>query len=270
MRQNIPKIVKSVLVVLATLSASVLLGIIGVSRRYSSIMPAGVNPDSRVGLVFFLIGLLLSLATSLFILRYFIFFTHVEVVDSVGNPLSDNGAISIGGTKVRPIVVAAAAALVSLIFIGTGVGVMFDRLTGYIIYLSALSVLLMAVALVIFLFSVVHHKIRRRFAWTASGLLALLAVFVFSKAIPPIRDVNISEGELTAITGTVSATSPCTGMLSGPGKTEVVIKGTSGESMALQYSGGTGELHKGGRYTFYYLPNTKLIDKVVEAENIKY
>ena len=157
-----------------------------------------------------------------------------------------------------------------MIFIGMGIGMMFDRLMGYIIYLGALACLLMGIALVIFLFSVIHHKIRRRFAWIASGLLVLLAVFVFSKAIPPIKDVNISEGELTAITGIVSATSPCTGMLSGPGNTQVVIKGTSGESLALQYSGGTGELHKGGRYTFYYMPHSKLIDKVVEAENIRY
>lgn len=270
MHDNLSRISKSVLVVLATLILSVLLGIIGVSRRYSSIMPASVGISSHAGLVLVIIGLLLSLATSLFILRYFIFFTRVEVVDSVGNPLSDNASISIGGTKVRPIVIASAAVLISMIFIGMGVGVMFNRLMVYIIYLSALSCLFLAIALVIFLFSVIRHKIRRRFAWIASGLLVLLAVFVFCKAIPSIRDVNISEGELTAITGTVSSTSPCTGMLSGPGKTQVVIKGTSGESLALQYSGNTGELHKGSRYTFYYMPNSKLIDKVVEAENIKY
>lgn len=270
MRDKIAKIAKSLLVMMATLAVSVLLGIIGVSRRCASIIPSSADMSGRAGVVLLLIGLLLSLATSVFILRYFIFFTKIEVVDSAGNRLSDNSEISIGGAKVRPIVIASAAALVSMIFIGMGFGVMFDQLAVYIIYLSAISFLFLAIAAVIFLFSVVHHKIRRRFAWIASGVFVILAVLVFSRGIPSLQDISVSENELTAVTGTVSSTSPCTGMLSGPGKTEVVIKGTSGESLSLKYSGGTGELRKGSRYTFYYMPNSKLIDKVVEAESVKY
>ena len=44
MHDKISKMGKSMLVVLATLVVSVLLGIIGVSRRYGSIMPSGVVP----------------------------------------------------------------------------------------------------------------------------------------------------------------------------------------------------------------------------------
>lgn len=258
------------MVIIATLAASVLLGIIGVSRRCDSIMLSSVGLSSRGGMLLVAAGLIISLATSIFILRYFIFFTRIEVLDLMGNSLSDSGSISIGGTKVRPIVVTSAAALLSMIFIGMGFGMMFDALVIYVIYICSVSFLLMAIAAVIFLFSVVRHKIRRRFAWIASGLFALLSLLVFANAVAPIKDVGISRSEVTAVTGTVSRTSPGTGMLWGPGETRVVIKGTSGESLSLKYSGKGAELRKGKRYTFYYMPNTKLIDKVVEAENIKY
>ncbi len=264
------KIVKSLLVIAATLAATVLLSIIGVSRRYSSIMPPGVNPSSQIGLFVTIIGLLLALGTAVFILRYFILFTRVEVIDATGQPLSDNGTIAIGNVSVRPIVIASAAALLSMIFVGMGFGIMFDQLVIYVLYLGAIGLLSLTVASVIFLFSVIRHKIRRRFAWIAAGLFALLALLFFIKAVPAVKDMHVSDNELTAITGTVSSVSPSAGVLAGPGKTEVVIKGTSGETLLLRYSGSTGELRKGSRYTFYYMPNTKLVDKVVEAENVKY
>ena len=264
------KILKGFIVAAATLAASVLLGIIGVSRRCGSIMPSIMEFGSGAGFIMISVGLIVSLATSIFILRHFIFFTRVEVVDWAGNCLSDNGSISIGNTKVRPIVIASVAALTGIILIGMGFGAIFDPLMIYVIYISSISFLLMAVAVVIFLFSVVRHKIRRRFAWTASGLFALLAVIIFSSAIPSIKDASIGRSDVTAVTGTVSRISSGTGMLSGPGHTRVIIKGTSGETISLKYSGSSQELIKGGRYTFYYMPNTRLIDKVIEVDNIQY
>lgn len=264
------KISKSLLVIAATLAGTVLLGIIGVSRRYGAILPTGVTFGNGTGVAFIIVGLALSLVVSVLILRYFIFFTRIEVLDSVGNALTDNSTISIGGTMVRPIVVTSVLAVLSMIFIGFGFGIVFDQLVVYVLYLGAIALLSLTVSAVIFLFSVVRHKIRRRFAWVASALFALLALLFLVKAIPSIKDISVNEDELTAVTGIVSGTSPSTGILAGPGRTQVVIKGTSGESLALRFSGGSGELRKGSRYTFYYLPNTKLVDKVVEAEPVKY
>ncbi|MBQ4397322.1 MAG: hypothetical protein II828_07335 [Clostridia bacterium] len=269
MQQNMQqKIAKGVPVTAATLAGTVLLGIIGVSRRYGAIMPSWLTLDSRVGFFFLAAGLLLSLATAALILRYFIFFTRIQVVDALGNPLADNGLIPLGRATVRPIALTSAAALCSMILIGLGFGILFDPLGVYVLYLGAIALLSFTVATVIFLFSVVHHKIRRRFAWVAAGLFALLAVLFIMKAIPSIRDISVSDPELTAVTGTVSAASPSMGVLAGPGRTEIIIKGTSGESLSLRYSGSSSELQKGHRYTFYYLPHTKLIDKVAEAEQI--
>ena len=264
------KIVKSILVVAATLAASLLFGIIGVGRRYSSIMPANAPVNGHIGVALVIIGLLVALATSVFILRYFIFFTRTQVMDAVGNPLTDNSTIAIGSAKVPPIVIASAAALMSMILIGMGFGMIFDTLTMYILYIGSISLVFFVLAAILFLFSVIKHKIRRRFAWIATGLFLALSVLVFSKAIPSINDLRVSDGELTAVTGTISRTSSYSGLLAGPGKTTVVIKGTSGETITLHYSGSYGDLQKNKRYTFYYLPHTKLIDKMVEAENIKY
>lgn len=264
------KIVKSILVVAATLAASLLFGIIGVGRRYSSIMPANAPANGHIGGALVIIGLLVALATSVFILRYFIFFTRTQVIDAVGNPLTDNSTIAIGSTKVPPIVIASAAALLSMIFIGMGFGMIFDTLTMYILYICSISLVFFVLAAILFLFSVIKHKIRRRFAWIATSLFLAIAVMIFSKAIPSINDLSVSDNELTAVTGTISRTASYSGLLAGPGKTTVVIKGTSGETITLHYSGSYGDLQKNKRYTFYYLPNTKLIDKMVEAESIKY
>lgn len=264
------KIIKSVLVVAATLTASVLFGIIGVGRRYSAIMPANFPASLQIGFILTVLGLLISLATSIFILRYFIFFTKTQVIDTEGNTVSDNSSIAIGSAKVPPIVIASASAIVSMICIGMGIGMLLDSITLYVVYILSITLITFSLATIIFLFSVIKHKIRRRFAWIAAGVFLALSLFIFSHAVPAMRDMHVSEDELTAITGTVSRTSPHTGFLAGPGKSEIVIKGTSGDTITLRYSGDGTNLKTGGRYTFYYLPNTRLIDKVNQAENIKY
>lgn len=262
------KILKSIAVIMATFAASALCGIVGFGRQYYSIMPYGTNTNQTVGAVLLIIGAVVTLATSLFILRYFIFFTKTQVVDSVGNTLSDNSSIKIGSAKIKPIVIAAIMALVGTVFFGLGFGMMFNEIEVYIFYLCAIALIFLTIGAVFFLFSVIHHKIRRRFAWITSGVCTVIAAIMIINVVPAACDVNVDDQSLTAVTGTISSVTPDSGITSGPGKTEVVIKGTSGETITLRYSGHASELKEGDRYTFYYLPNTHFIDRVTPAENI--
>ena len=264
------KTLKSILVVAATLAASVLFGIIGVSKRYSAIMPSGAPSGVRLGVVLLVIGLLASVGTAVFILRYFIFFTRMQVLDTNGVPITDNSRIAIGSARVRPIVVASCAALVSMISIGIGIGMLLDPVRLYVLYICSIALALFALAVVLFLFSVIRHKIRRRFAWIATGIFLGLSLLVFSRALPSLHDLYVTHGQLTAVTGTVSRTSSYAGMLAGPGKTSVTIKGTSGETITLHYGSDASELLVGKRYTFYYLPQSKFVRKVKPVDSQPY
>lgn len=262
------KIFKSIIVVILTFITSVLCGIIGFGRQYDSIMPSQMEANRTIGIVLIAIGSIITLATSLFILRYFIFFTRTQVVDSSGNTLSDNGAIAIGSAKVKPIVIASIMALLSMMFFGIGFGMILDEITIYVFYILAIAAIFLSIGIVFFLFSVIHHKIRRRFAWIVSGVCGIIAIILFFNTIPAINDININDDSLIAVTGTVSSVSPDNGIVSGPGKTEVIIKGTSGESITMRYNGNADELEIGSRYTFYYMPNTHFINKIVQADHI--
>ena len=222
------------------------------------------------GLASTVLGLVLSLASSVFILKYFIFFTRTRVVDSEGNILSDNKHLTVGSVVVPPILIAAAGVLLSMVLIGAGVGLMLDNITMYVVNLFAIALVFLLLAAVIFLFSVIRHKIRRRFAWIASGVFGFIALIMISAAVPAICDLSVKENELSAITATVVQTSPYTGFLSGPGKSVIRIKGTSGEMITLRYGGSRRSFRVGKKYTFYYLPNTHLIKKVNPADNIQY
>lgn len=262
------KILKSIVVIAATFAIAFLFGVACFGRQYYSLMPFDTTPNSTLGVILISLAAVITLATSIFILKYFIFFTKTQVLDAHGNTLSDNSSIQIGSTKVKPIVASAVMAMLGIIFFGLGFGMMFKEITVYTFYLAAIALIFLSVGVIFFLFSVIHHKIRRRFAWITSGVCGIIAVIMFINMIPAACDINVTDKELTAVTGTISSISPDSGIASGPGKTEVVIKGTSGETITLRYSGDANELEAGSRYTFYYLPNTHLIDKIAPAENI--
>lgn len=264
------KLLKSLLVICSTVGFTVLLGIIFFSGSLGVILPAGLTKLFYPGLAVTLFGILLSLVTAAFILKYFIFFTHTRVVDSEGNTLSDNKNFTLGSKRVHPIFITAGGILISMAVIGLGFGMMLDSLTMYAVRLFTIAAVLLSVAGTIFLFSVVRHKIRRRFAWIASGIIGIVSLFVILSAIPAVSDLSVSDSELSAITATVVQTSSYTGFLAGPGRSVIRIKGTSGEIITLRYNGGHGALRTGKKYTFYYLPNTHLIKKVSPANSIKY
>lgn len=264
------KLLKSLPIVAGTVSATVILGIICFGRSLDAVFPGKFSMLFYPGLIISLAGLVLSIASSLFILRRFVFFTHTQVVDEGGNVLHDNRPVTIGSEKMPPFLVAACGVLFSMILIGVGFGMMFDNVTMYIISLLSFALILLLIALVIFLFSVIRHKIRRRFAWTASGILGIIALLVILSTIPAVSDLSVKDSELSAITATVVTTSSHSGFLTGPGKSVIRIKGTSGEIIKLRYSGNRGAFKVGKKYTFYYLPHTHLIKKVSPAGSIQY
>ncbi len=263
------KLLKSVVVIFCTTAVSVLLGIICVGRSFGTVLPARFASSVVPGIVVTSVGLLLSIASSVFILRYFIFFTRTRVLDRSGNTISDNRTLTIGSVSMPPLLVAAIGVILSIVLIGAGLGLTLDNVTMYIVFLSAIALLLLSVALVVFLFSVIRHKIRRRFAWITSGLLGLIALIMIFMAVPAIRDLSVKDSELSAITATVLDSS-YQGVFSGPGKSIVRIKGTSGEIITLRFSGSRRTFRVGNKYTFYYLPHTHLIKKVYSAENVIY
>ena len=254
------KLFKSLLVISGTLTFTALLGIIFFSGSFGAMLPEGLTKLVYPGLAVTVFGLLLSLASAIFILKYFIFFTRTRVVDSEGNTLSDN----------KHFTVTALGILISMAVTGLGFAIMLDSLTAYVVRLFTIGTVLLAIAGTIFLFSVIRHKIRRRFAWIASGVIGFIALIVILAAIPATRDLAVEEGDMTVITATVVHTSAYSGFLSGPGKSVIQIKGTSGEKITLRYSGGRGTFKAGEKYTFYYLPRTHLIQKVKSADNISY
>lgn len=262
------KILKSIIVIIITFAIAFLFGVACFGRQYYAMMPYNAASNSTLGLVLIVMASVITLTTSVFILKYFIFFTKTQLLDAQGNTLSDNSSIQIGSAKVRPIAASAVMAMLGILFFGLGFGMMFREIVVYTFYLAAIALIFLAVGLIFFLFSVVRHKIRRRFAWVTSGVCAILAVIMIFNMIPAACDISVTENELTAVTGTVSSVDSESGMISGPGKTEVVIKGTSGETITLRYSGDVKDLAVGSRYTFYYLPNTHLIDKIAPAGNI--
>ena len=264
------KLLKSLSVICGTVLGTVILGIICFGRSLNSMMSENFSMLFYPGLVITILGLLLSVAASIFILKYFIFFTRTSVIDSKGNVLSDNSSFAVGSVKMPPILVAACGVLLSMTLIGVGFGMIFDSVTMYIVNLLTFALLMLIIALVIFLFSVIGHKIRRRFAWIASGIFGAVALLVILAAVPAISDVSVKENELSAITATVVQTTNHTGFLSGPGRTVVRIKGTSGEQITLRFSGGRSAFRVGRKYTFYYLPHTHLIKKVNPADSIQY
>ena len=264
------KLLKSLLVICGTLFFSVLFGIICFGKSIGASFPESIRLLFYPGLASTVLGLLLSLASSIFILKYFIFFTRTRVVDPDGNTLSDNKQLTVGSVVVPPILIAAAGVLLSMVLIGAGVGLMLDNLTMYVVNLFAIALVFLLLAAVIFLFSVIRHKIRRRFAWIASGVFGFIALIMISAAIPAVSDLSVKENELSAITATVLQTSSYTGFLSGPGKSVIRIKGTSGEMITLRYGGSRRMFRVGKKYTFYYLPNTHLIKKVNPADHIQY
>ena len=264
------KLFKSLLVISGTLTFTALLGIIFFSGSFGAMLPEGLTKLFYPGLAVTVFGLLLSLASAIFILKYFIFFTRTRVVDSEGNTLSDNKHFTVGSVSVHPIIVTALGILISMAVTGLGFAIMLDSLTAYVVRLFTIGTVLLAIAGTIFLFSVIRHKIRRRFAWIASGVIGFIALIVILAAIPATRDLAVEEGDMTVITATVVHTSAYSGFLSGPGKSVIQIKGTSGEKITLRYSGGRVTFKAGEKYTFYYLPRTHLIQKVKSADNISY
>ncbi len=262
------KVLKSLAVVLFAFAGALTLGVFGFSRQYYLIMPFGTGTNRPLGAVLISIGAVMIFVTAAFILKHFIFLPKIQMLDSVGNILEDDSTINIGSVKVRRIVVAALAALLGVILMGLGIGMMFSELIVYILYLSSIAFTFAFVGLVFFLFSVIHHKIRRRFAWIVSLICVAAAVMVISLMVPAVRDVNVDESGYTAVTGTVSSITADNGIIAGPGNTEVVIKGTSGETITLRFGGNANELDTGSRYTFYYLPNTRFIMRAVPAESV--
>lgn len=262
------KILKSIVVIAVTFAVAFLLGVACFGRQYYLTMPFDTRENYALGLVLIVIAAMITLTTSVFILKYFIFFTKTQILDANGNTLSDNSSIRIGSANVKPIVASSVTAMLGVVFFGFGFGMMFREIVVYTFYLAAIALIFLSIGLIFFLFSIIHHKIRRRFAWVASGVCAILAVIIIFNMIPTVCDINVTEKELTAVTGTISSVASDSGVVSGPGKTEVVIKGTSGETIILRYSGDAKDLAVGSRYTFYYLPNTHLIDKIAHAENI--
>ncbi len=264
------KLLKSLLVICGTIAFCALLGIIFFSGSFGAMLPENLTKLFYPGLVITVIGLLLSLTSAIFILRFFIFFTRTRVVDSDGNVLSDNKDFTLGSVKVHPILMTAGVVLLSMAVLGLGFGMIFDNLTVYTVRLFTIAAVLLAIAGTIFLFSVIRHKIRRRFAWIASGIIGFFALIVIFAAIPAVRDLSVEESDLTAITATVVETSSYSGFLSGPGKSVIRIKGTSGEMITLRYNGGRRAFRVGGKYTFYYLPRTHLIRKFNPTETLPY
>ncbi len=264
------KLLKSLLVIGSTVSVSALLGIISFGRIFDSLIPDSFTILVYPGMALSVIGLLLSLASSIFILKYFVFFTHTEVLDSEGNTLTDNQSLTVGSVSLPPILIAAAGVLLSMVLIGAGFAMMLDIVTMYIVYLLTIAFLMLMIGLIIFLFSVIKHKIRRRFAWIAAGIFGLIALVMVMFSVPAISDLSVKESELSAITATVVQTSPHTGILAGPGRSIIRIKGTSGEMITLQFSGNRNAFRVGKKYTFYYLPKTHLIKKVNPADKIQY
>ena len=264
------KLLKSLLVMCCTIAFSMLFGIIFFGKSFSSMLPESLTGLFYPGLAITSAGFLLALASAIFILKYFIFFTHTRVVDSEGNTLSDNNSLLLGSVRVHPIFITAGGLLLSMVVIGLGFGIMLDDVTMYAVRLFTIAAVLLAIAGTIFLFSVIRHKIRRRFAWIASGILGVIALGIILAAIPAISDLSVKDGELSAITATVVQTSPYTGFLTGPGKSVIRIKGTSGEMITLRYGGSRSAFDVGKKYTFYYLPNTHLIKKVNPADNVQY
>ena len=264
------KLFKSLLVICGTLAFTVFLGIIFFGKSFGAMLPDSMTGLLIPGLAVTVLGLLLSLASAIIILKFFIFFTRTTVMDAEGNTLSDNKSLTVGSVRVHPILIAAGGILLSMAVIGLGFGIMLDNVTMYAVRLFTIAAVLLAIAGTIFLFSVIRHKIRRRFAWIASGILGLIALVVILAAIPAVSDLSVEDSELSAITATVVQTSPYTGFLTGPGKSVIRIKGTSGEMITLRYSGSRSSFSVGKKYTFYYLPHTHLIKKVNPADNIPY
>ena len=261
------KLLKSVVVIFCTMTVSVLLGIICVGRSFGAVLPSRFSSSVIPGVIVLSLGLLLSAASSVFILKYFIFFTRTQVLDRSGMTISDNKSLSIGSFRMPPIFLVAAGVLLSILLIGAGFGLTLDNVRMYIVFLFSIAILLLTIALIIFLFSVIRHKIRRRFAWIASGIFGLIAMIMIFKAVPAIRDLSVKDSELVAITATVESSS-FQSVFSGPGKSVVRIKGPSGDKITLRYSGARRVFKKGSKYTFYYLPHTHLIKKVYSADNI--
>lgn len=264
------KLLKSLLVICGTIVLTAMSGIIFFGKTSGSLLPDSFTGRLYPGIAVTAVGLLLSLTSAAVILKYFIFFTRTRVVDSEGNTLSDNNKLAVGSVRVHPIFIAAGGILLSMAVTGLGFGILLDSVTMYAVRLLTIASLLLIIAGTIFLFSVIRHKIRRRFAWIASGILGLVALAVISAAIPALCDLSVEESDYSAITATVESASSYTGFLSGPGKSVIHIKGTSGERLTLRYNGGSGYFLVGRKYTFYYLPNTHLIKKVNPAENIQY
>ena len=238
------KLLKSVVVIFCTMSVSVLLGIICIGRSFGALLPSSLTSSVIPGVILIAAGLLLSLASSVFILRYFVFFTRTQVLDSSGMTISDNRSLTIGSVRMPPILIAAIGVLLSIILIGAGFGLTLDNVRMYIVFLFAIAILLLTVALIIFLFSVIRHKIRRRFAWIASGIFGFVALIMVLRTVPAIRDLSVSDSEMIAITATVESSS-YQSVFSGPGKSVVHIKGTSGDRMTLRYSGNRKIFKKG-------------------------
>lgn len=261
-------ILKCLVAIASTFIVAFLAGIALFGRQYYSLMPYNSTSNVLLGVILMSIGFVVTLATSIFILKYFIFFKKTIVLDSNGNTLSDNSRVNIGSKKVRPIFAAAMMSLICVIFIGVGFGMLFNEITTYALYLSSIALIFLIVGIVFFLFSVIGHKIRRRFAWITSGICGIIALIIALNIIPSALDSNIDKDGIIAVTGSVYSTKCSNGMLSGPGKTKITIKGTSSETISLRYSGNTNDFEVGGRYTFYYYPNTHFVTKVVPAESI--
>ena len=264
------KLLKSLLVICGTIVFTAFLGIIFFSKTFAAMLPESLTGLLYPGLAVTAIGLLLSVVSAVIILRFFIFFTRTRVVDSEGNTLSDNNKVIVGSMRIHPLFIAAGGVLVSMAVFGLGIAIMLNCVTLYAVRLLTIAALLLAIAGTIFLFSVIRHKIRRRFAWIASGILGLIALVVISAAIPALSDLSVKESDLSPITATVEHTSSYTGFLTGPGKSVIRVKGTSGEKITLRFNGGRGSFKVGSKYTFYYLPHTHLIKKVNPADSIPY
>ena len=254
------KTLKSAAVIFVTFIFAALFGIICFSRQHVSFM----LPESRtIGIALAVAGAAIIIAALTFVIKNFVSFTRTRVVKSEETASDDSSSKE--SVKIKPIIITAVTALVGIMLFGLGFGMLFDDITLYILYLIAIAAMFFCIGIVFFVVSMKRREIKRGLAWIVAGICIIVSAVLIINTSDVWSDLNCSERDYIAVTGTVSSVRQDCGPFSGPGSISVTIKGTSGESITMRCSMDEYNFRVGERYTFYYRPNTHIIAEANKA-----
>ncbi|MDR1002024.1 MAG: hypothetical protein LBL82_01965 [Oscillospiraceae bacterium] len=244
----------------AGMVAAMLIGVVFVGRSEFSSLIFRQASSPILGTILMVLGIVSVLFCHLLVVRQIRILTTPEISDSAGKIVEKDKGIHIGNRRFKPVLFIFTLLLSGAFLVGVGFIITFSELWAYTIAIFLITSVFAVLGVKMFLTSVKKRRTSRKIGVSFAFVCAVVVLIFLFRLIPAVGDI-ISGAELIPVTGEVVSISENTHKLSSPGAVNIEIKSTSGEEISIKAPVSAGNLEVGKRYTFYYLPKTKISEK---------